>query len=116
MIIGSIGTAAAATGTPTPLMLIDSLGLSPAEWMGIAVGLGAIVQHVGRYMYKKKADPSLTYDPSYAVVTLITVVSVMQLQMAIPVTELSFGTILFAFATGLGINEGASKATKSRML
>lgn len=91
---------------------IDRYGIEPSTYLAIAVGIGALIQHLGRYSIKKRTNPDIKYDMGYAVTTLMSITAMVQLQASIPVVDLSFTSVLFAFATGLGINEATSKASK----
>ena len=91
---------------------IDQYGMSPAEWLAIIVGLGAVIQHIGRYYQKKRSNPVLTYDPGYLYTTVLGIIALCQVTLSIPVAELTGAAILYAFATGLGITEGINKITR----
>lgn len=103
-------TTASASIRPSYVELFH--GLEPAMWLAIVVGIGAAIQHIGRYMIKKHNNPDMTYDPAYLYTTFMSIMAMCQLTASIPVVELSAAAVMYAFFSGLGINEGVSKATK----
>lgn len=102
-----------ASASVRPNYVIEVYGIEPAVWLAIAAGIGAAIQHVGRYSIKKRTDPTMTYDMGYLYTTLITILAMCQGIAAIPVTELSIAGIMFYLFSGLGITEGVNKVSKT---
>ncbi len=91
---------------------VDRYGIEPATWLAVTVGLGAVIQHAVRYYLKKRSNPDMEYDPGYMYTTLLSIVALCQMTAAIPVVELTTTGVIYAFFSGMGINEGACKVTK----
>ena len=87
-------------------------GLEPATWLAIAVGIGAAIQHIGRYSIKKRNNPDMKYDTGYLYTTIVSILAVCQLVAGVPVVELTVEAVMYSFFSGLGINEGVSKASR----
>ena len=87
-------------------------GLEPATWLAIAVGIGAAIQHIGRYSIKKRNNPDMKYDTGYLYTTIVSILAVCQLVAGVPVVELTAEAVMYSFFSGLGINEGVSKASR----
>lgn len=91
---------------------IDQYGMEPAMWLALVVGIGAVIQHVGRYRDKKKKDPEITYDYGFLITTVMSILVMCQLTLQVPVVELTAEAVITALITGLGGNEGMSKLSK----
>lgn len=109
IIIGIITTASASV-RPNYVELF--YGLEPATWLAIAVGIGAAIQHIGRYSIKKRNNPDMKYDTGYLYTTIVSILAVCQLVAGVPVVELTVEAVMYSFFSGLGINEGVSKASR----
>lgn len=109
VIIGMMSIASAAV---RPSFVVEVYGLEPAVWLAIATGIGASIQHIGRYYVKKHSNPEMKYDPAYLYTSVVTILALCQGVAAIPVAELTVSAILFYLFSGLGINEGINKVTK----
>jgi hypothetical protein len=92
----------------------DQYGMEPAMWLALVVGIGAVIQHVCRYLDKKKKNPELTYDYGFLMTTAMSILVMCQLTLQIPVVELTAESIIAALITGLGGSEGFSKTSKIR--
>jgi len=58
-----------ASAAVRPSYVVEVYGIEPAVWLAIAAGIGAVLQHVGRYYQKKRTSPGMVYDRAYLFTT-----------------------------------------------
>jgi hypothetical protein len=102
---------AAARVTPTYEMEY-AYGLVAAEYMAIIAIVCAIIDNVGRYVDKKRADPTLKYNYAYLKATLIAVALMGLSVLGMDVVSLGLEEILTAVIIGFGGNMAVKDATK----
>lgn len=91
---------------------VDQYGIEPATWLALIVGITALINNVGRFYDKKKANSDLKYDYAYLRTTLISVLVMCMSVLQTPVVELSPYAILMAIIFGFGGNEVITRVTK----
>ncbi len=101
-----------ASASVRPTFVQEVYGIEPAVWLALAAGIGAVLQHVGRYYQKKRGNPDFVYDRAYLYTTALAVLGGCQLVAAIPVAELTIPAIMFYLFSGVTGTEGVNKATK----
>lgn len=101
-----------ASASVRPNYVVEVYGIEPAVWLAFAAGIGAVLQHVGRYYQKKHSTPDFVYDRAYLYTTALAILGGCQLVAAIPVTELTIPAIMFYLASGVTGTEGVNKITK----
>ncbi len=85
--------------------LIDSI--EPNVALAIAAMAGSLSFHVAGLIDAKNADPTMKYQYTYLIQTVVTIFTVAMLYQY-TTTELSFFSLLAAFMAGVGGNAGAS--------
>jgi len=101
-----------ASASVRPVFVEMVYGLEPATWLAIAAGIGAVLQHVGRYYIKKRDNPGMKYDTAYLYTTAVTILAGCQVIAGIPVVELEIDAIMFYLFAGVTGTEGVNKITK----
>lgn len=87
-------------------------GLNASEIMAIIAMFSAFAYHFTGYLYRKKQDNTISYDPAHLSNTVITIMlsGISVINMHIP--ELCLEGVLVAVILGLGGNAAMSKVKK----
>lgn len=90
----------------------DQYGIEPATYLAAIVGICALLNNYGRYLDKKRADPSIKYDYAYLNTTILSVLLMCMTVLQTPVVELTPYAVLGAVLIGFGGNEAITRVTK----
>lgn len=102
----------AMAGVDPRYVKIDQYGIEPAEWLALVVGVSALINNIGRFIDKKRANPDLKYDYAYLNTTIISILMMCMGVLQTPVVELTPYAIIAAVILGFGGNEGMTRITK----